>query len=737
LHATQPEGAPEIGDSATYSIRVVFVHLLALLIACLIIFSNNNTLLFVGYDGVYYRTIIKLQHEWMSRAAWFGYCPFQALGNTFFIVNTRLSPGYGIAATVGDGIADPVLAYTIVAFETFSGVLILGWALRLRPSVAFLGAWGMTLLALPFTFPVMLYPISGLCPHFIEYAAASCVLIGLFHRVGQHGRWISVGAAAAMAALSIWLFACSVGMALLIVPVLTVFILTSFVMASGSERKAKAWCVVALLAILLPTAVPNFLGNYLYSVPAFFGGELENVRMNLIWVSILFHDRVTGWFGMVLFVGAILGSAAGCFSRVAPLRYLARGTLAAATVLIAFGLFAVFGTPDYSGPAPLYFEFYFWPIYCLMLAYFVVVTLRALGSGLKYLGLTVAGPNRMVETLGRFQTFAFVLPCLALFGSFGDDGKSTYYRLSCFPPAEPELVQTLRDKAALSNGAVFRGSVATFVGYQQNHQSNVWAEVLTTDIQCIQKTHNDFRAIGLWYYEIPTLFEYNQFMTPTYYLLMTRTMNRPNDRQIRSVLVLTKPNLGMLQSLGVRFLLTDFPIADDRVSLVQDEVIEPSSALVLHLYELKNPNLATYSPSKMRIATSARDTIEALNHEEFDFTREAIADQPLPENLVPASSSEMRMCKDRMVVKAASSGTSVLLLPLQYSHCLELKTKVRAEGQEPRLVRLNLMQAGLVFSGSVHVDIRFANGPLRNPFGRLEDYWDLKRLNPSDVGPVR
>ena len=151
--------------------------------------------------------------------------------------------------------------------------------------------------------------------------------------------------------------------------------------------------------------------------------------------------------------------------------------------------------------------------------------------------------------------------------------------------------------------------------------------------------------------------------------------------------------------------------------------------ITLNLYELDNPNLATYSPTKITVASTAEETIARLQRDDFDFAAEAVADAPLPVYLVKATTSEMHVRRDRFVVQAASPGTSVLLLPLQYSHCLELKVlHPTTEGPAPKLIRLNLMQAGLVFTGSIRAEIRFANGPFRNQFGRIDDYLDFKRL---------
>ena len=46
------------------------------------------------------------------------------------------------------------------------------------------------------------------------------------------------------------------------------------------------------------------------------------------------------------------------------------------------------------------------------------------------------------------------------------------------------------------------------------------------------------------------------------------------------------------------------------------------------------------------------------------------------------------------------------------------------------------MQAGLIFSGDLHADIRFASGPFRRPYARLQDYLDVKALRLGDAAPA-
>jgi hypothetical protein len=725
-----PEAFRANADSPSdYRAPLIPVHLLALLVTCGVVFSMNKPLLFVSYDGAFYQTTIKLQHEWTSMAPWASHNPFQALGNTFYCADTRYSPGYALAALTDGRELNRVSAYTLMAVELFLSALLMGWCLRLGSTIALLGAWILVLLALPFTFPPLLYQIFMLCPHGVEIFAAQFLLIGMFHRVGQH-RWpVSVGLVAGMVGLSMWCLIVASPCVLLFLPIAATFVLSSLVgSATRKERWTKAVGLMTLITVMLPTGVPYFAGNFMYSVSAFFGDSLQNMRISWGWVSILFHGKGSGELGPVLFFGSLAGGGLACFSESIVFRRVAICTLILSMTILGVGQYIIFFIPTYAGPSPMYFEIYLWPFYCLMFAYLLFVGVNACMVGVK--GRMWSAP----DTLMRFQAPTLILPALVLIASFGDRGQATFSQWP-YPPAETPMVETLRDKLSLSKTGQYRGTVATFTGYSQNADGVWWGDIGKVDGAGVENFKNDYRAMGLWYFEIPTLFEYNQYMTPPYYLMMTRMLARPQDRQIRAVIVLTKPNLGYLRSLGVRFLITDYVLSEPGATLVQSDVINKD--VTLYLYELENANLATYSPTQVTVVSSAEETIARIQRDGFDFAAEAIADSPLPADLVQATESKMHVRRGRFVVQASSPGTSVLLLPLQYSHCLELKVvQAASDGPAPKLVRLNVMQAGLVFTGSIRAEIRFANGPFRNQFGRIEDYLDFKKLmttnNPPD-----
>ena len=73
-------------------------------------------------------------------------------------------------------------------------------------------------------------------------------------------------------------------------------------------------------------------------------------------------------------------------------------------------------------------------------------------------------------------------------------------------------------------------------------------------------------------------------------------------------------------------------------------------------------------------------------------------------------------------VSGHSEGTSLVVLPQQFSNCL------RARDQRVRLVRANLMMTGLIFSGDLDTDIDFDYG-IFTPNCRRADLADMKQLD--------
>ncbi|MFL5091877.1 MAG: hypothetical protein ACJ8D7_16070, partial [Xanthobacteraceae bacterium] len=141
-----------------------------------------------------------------------------------------------------------------------------------------------------------------------------------------------------------------------------------------------------------------------------------------------------------------------------------------------------------------------------------------------------------------------------------------------------------------------------------------------------------------------------------------------------------------------------------------------------YIYELPRPNIGDYSPTEVIAARSGAQIMSILSQPDFDFTSRAVLTRPLDKPLVPAREMRLSIIRGGLHVSGKSDGTSLVILPQQFSHCL------RAHDSRVRFVRANLMMAGLVFSGDIDTDIVFDYG-IFSPACRRADLADLKELD--------
>jgi hypothetical protein len=99
------------------------------------------------------------------------------------------------------------------------------------------------------------------------------------------------------------------------------------------------------------------------------------------------------------------------------------------------------------------------------------------------------------------------------------------------------------------------GIAATFDGVE-GKPSVGWLDLHFRDYQIWQRTGNDHRLVGLWHFGFPPCFSISPLRRRPYYLLLTEFLSRPEDKQFRSGLVLTRTDEKMLRLWGVRYVIT-------------------------------------------------------------------------------------------------------------------------------------------------------------------------------------
>jgi hypothetical protein len=275
---------------------------------------------------------------------------------------------------------------------------------------------------------------------------------------------------------------------------------------------------------------------------------------------------------------------------------------------------------------------------------------------------------------------------------------------------EPELVDYLVHSTRLSVGQTYRGSSLE----------------LTGDIVSVA---------NLWRRGVPTLDEYSQLVTPqTFYLQTVLLGSSPGLNGFGYGLMIGPGTnieliLKTLQALGVRYILKPSPLieADKRQVPSVKVPHRPHHALpgeepgIWHIYELPDPNIGNYSPTDVVVADSARDVVAILGAKDFDFRRRVVLPSGGP-SLVPARDTRLTVNRGGgFHVSGKSDGISLILLPQQFSHCLN------ASSSDVRIVRADLFWAGVIFSGTIDTDVSFDYG-MFSPGCRRADMADMKRL---------
>jgi len=321
----------------------------------------------------------------------------------------------------------------------------------------------------------------------------------------------------------------------------------------------------------------------------------------------------------------------------------------------------------------------------------------AIRSGLVARGLSVAAPLLVVAAI----------PAASLF--FLQQRARVVAETSLQPlPNEPELAQFFAEKIGLDLGGRFRGSITYWPASED-------------DLLSMNR---------LWIRSIPTANEYSQLVTPQAFYLNSALFRKDVRYDLNRFMpwisgggsyeVLFKT----LQALGVRYMVgyDPFPDADQRHFSSSKLPRRSSSGQTgdWQIYELPEPNLGDYSPTEIVINESGAEIVATLGGANFDFKRRAVLWTDTGP-LVPARDMQLSPVRGGLHVSGRSEGTSLVVLPQQFSNCL------RAHDGRVRLVRANLLMTGMIFSGSVDTDISFDYG-IFTPACRRADLADMKRL---------
>jgi hypothetical protein len=554
-------------------------------------------------------------------------------------------------------------------------------------------------------------------PHWMQLIIFSSLIIAAFWALDGKwtpGRVLLICVPTACATIEVL----SVGAMIIFTPAVPLYGGASVLFAKNRQAVVQKIVAagLAILTIALSGQAAYLYGLERYSAYHYFQNEFGWEHQFLVATSIVFRYP----FGTILIMGGILGAAVTALGKPSKLRQIAFVHLASSALFFAAAAsFFVVLHNGYRTSSPFYFETTYMPFAAMFCAVLIG----------KIAALTL--PRRADAAFGGTAQWSRPMPALLLLSIAVIAGYNGLQVALPTPDdcADVQLYQTekatkitdvLQREAAVGPSTPFRGIVATIDHPDSDAAFTPDDAADDRDQSRLDQFGNELRFVGLWRFDVPTMYEDFTFITAPYYLLVTEFLARPQDVQRRSTLNLTQIDAGMMRLWGVRFVITDDPGNFGR----ELASLPVAKHRPVRLIELDQPNLGDYSPTSVKRAPDFHSGLELLHGPAFDGARTVVTDEVLDTNgLVAATGVRLTYETYGAHIQAKSTGRSILVLPAQFSRCWS------AEGTgTPRLFRANLMQLGLAFSGELNARLIFRYGPLFASTCRLTDIADIDRL---------
>jgi len=708
-----------------------FFHLALLAAFSLFAFGHNPGRLFIGNDGPMELSLVRHQIDFFGLTLNLHNSFQQGIGNLSFPVNATIIPGFWLPFMDAAGNFMPAPIYTWFACLIFVTVLLVGWNYRFRRGVTYGAAWLLTILMFPyFEKYFAIYAITASSPLLMWYLFAAAVADIGIRRMGS-GNWRSTIIYAAVALFGIFLMVAeSPAAIILIVPLLAVSFAVSFFQ---SDRAARIRKLAAAGGILAFCAVFGWLeyviGLLLYSSSGFFLGELiDSYSSAREFSSILFQGHIADRaFGPVLFCLATFGAGHVLYTRQHTLRIAAIVTLVGQVLHAGIGAQLLAMSGGWSGPPPIYTEMPFFMFYSLFAVYTLAVARARYAQSIPAHYLHYGLPALCVALM---TCWLLARPAM---------NERNLLQGFAMPPAASPLTEILKKEIPALPGTPFNGRVASVLPGSMNAQMR-YSYQLNYNVQ------NDHQTAGLWLHDIPTLHEYNQLITPAFYRLTREFLTLPNDQQNRSWTNYSYIDQRILRMLGVRFLLS---LDAERDGAVKRTVLEAPFARPLYLFELPDANINGKSAEIIITVDSIQAALEAMKSPDFNLHTAVVFPPPIGgrpgggqacstshecphpgppptgEGVAPVETSSIALEKGAYRIRAASKGRSMLIVPIEYSRCMDI-TPVSGKPAQP--VRVNIALTGLVFEREMDILLATRIGPFHQPRCRLADYYDFKAI---------
>jgi hypothetical protein len=291
------------------------------------------------------------------------------------------------------------------------------------------------------------------------------------------------------------------------------------------------------------------------------------------------------------------------------------------------------------------------------------------------------------------------------------------------------IVDRLRQEIALFPGGAFRGSVATILGTKGGTLRAAIGMPMTAPLPPNQSevfmarvrasAGNDHDLSDMWWFNIPTVSEYAQSISRQFMFYIKNFLNDPDDPDEVNLAFPHRANIDVLSAMGVRFIIIDKTLSDKQVTLLLTESLGKGE---LYLYEISRPNLGNYSPVEIEVEPGIESLSASVVSNPAILSTRAFVQSPIEGSFVPAVNADMIFENGGAHVVASSSGRSMILLPLQFTHCLI------ASDPNVKVSRANLLFTLVQFDRQLDVHLKWQFNFWRHGTCRSQDVADLRSI---------
>ena len=720
-----------------------------------VIWFNYPIYLYIGRDASLSLWLARTYGTWAYPFDVTAMNPFQGMTSMLMAVNPYFNPGTWIFQTGLPEVPKQVVSFIVYFVEVTASAFVLAVTLGFSRQFAFVGAlWLAFLLFPPFNFVYGLQGWLATSPIYGHTLTLSNLLLVAFMNIGAETR----GAPGAWRRLA---RNCLLASAILLLVLLIVlaapfynggmlvgtFLLTGVIFLASQSVRQMLWRLAAGIYVMACCAALGFFDFFAgaQAYTARFSGP-DRLPLQFHWPVVLTPeviastrqglcawgvvcDRLDQWplalTGSSWLQVSILAGAIAVAIRMRP--PLARiGALFAALwlALLMIWIGASVGVIAAPPLSPVYFYLTMYPFWAFFSLY----------AGLCLVELVTARlPLRARLADPAWVCGALCVAAVALVPLFHAQ-VSRVFKWSGVPTrAATPITQALVPEIGLRPGQTFRGSVATLLGspgspLRQRLLENADRPLQPQEFEkFLQKlaidTGNAHDLLDLWWLDIPTLSEYGQGLSKPLMFFVANVLNAPADAQDLNFAIPRLANVDVLRAMGVRFIVTDLQLPANRAQLTQ--VMPLRNGFALHLYELSNPNVAGFSPTKLSGPFSAQDLLRRIAANPAIFETEAFVASAGTQTLVPVERSQVVFERGAVHVTARSAGASALLLPVQFSHCFRM---VGDRAGAVKMLRANLIHTLLLFERDLDIRLRWEFSFWRNRGCRLRDAEEVRAL---------